>query len=442
MRKNDKVIGVCENYTHEGFGVVKVNGFPLFVKGMLQGEKGELIVTFVKKSFGFAHLRTRLKTSPKRVTPPCPIANQCGGCQLQHMHYDEQLRFKKEQVQNAMQRIAKLTLPIHDVIGMNAYENYRNKGQIPVGLTQTGDVVTGFYRIHTNDIVNTDTCRIQSTKINEVLRVMRTLFKNYQNANVFRHLLIKHAFVSNEIMVVWIVRTKSFVHKEEMKNDLLRAIPEIKSVILNINTRTDNVILGETEELLYGTNFITDALKNLKFHISSKSFYQVNPAQTQVLYERALSYCKLTGHELVIDLYCGVGTISMFLAQQAKKVIGIEIIPQAIQDAKENALLNGLHNIEFICSDAATYAKELCKKQLQPDVIVIDPPRKGCDEETLHSIVQMRPSRIVYISCDVATLARDLHRFTLQGYQAEELQPVDMFPFSFHIETIAFLQRK
>ncbi|MCC2831254.1 23S rRNA (uracil(1939)-C(5))-methyltransferase RlmD [[Clostridium] innocuum] len=441
MKKNDQVHGVCSGYTHDGHGVVKVNGFPLFVKGMLEGEEGDLVVTMAKKTFGYGRLLKRSVTSPQRVTPPCPIAKQCGGCQLQHMSYSEQLRFKKQKVQDVIQRIAHLDVEVQDVLGMQEYTHYRNKGQIPVGMDK-GKTVTGFYRINSNSIIDTDTCLIQSERINEVLQEMRRLLQTYNNARVFRHLLIKHAFSSDEVMVVWIVRSFQIPHEKEMVRELSEALPFVKSIIVNLNQRTDNVILGDKEKLLYGERVIVDSIHDLKFSISSKSFYQVNPKQTEVLYGKALEFAQLTGKETVLDLYCGVGTISMFLAQQARHVTGIEIVPQAIQDARKNAALNGIANIEFVCSDAASYAKKLCEQGMHPDVIVVDPPRKGCDAEAIESMVMMQPKRIVYVSCDPGTLARDLKLLKEKGYHTEIVQPVEMFPFTHHVETVVLLSHK
>ena len=441
MKKNDQVHGVCSGYTHDGHGVVKVNGFPLFVKGMLEGEEGDLVVTMAKKTFGYGRLMKRSVTSPQRVTPPCPIAKQCGGCQLQHMSYSEQLQFKKQKVQDVIQRIAHLDVEVQDVLGMQEYTHYRNKGQIPVGMDK-GKTVTGFYRINSNSIIDTDTCLIQSERINEVLQEMRRLLQTYNNAKVFRHLLIKHAFSSDEVMVVWIVRSFQIPHEKEMVRELSEALPFVKSIIVNLNQRTDNVILGDKEKLLYGERVIVDSIHDLKFSISSKSFYQVNPKQTEVLYGKALEFAQLTGKETVLDLYCGVGTISMFLAQQARHVTGIEIVPQAIQDARKNAALNGIANIEFVCSDAASYAKKLCEQGMHPDVIVVDPPRKGCDAEAIESMVMMQPKRIVYVSCDPGTLARDLKLLKEKGYHTEIVQPVEMFPFTHHVETVVLLSHK
>ena len=428
MKKNEHVFGVCSGYTSDGHGVVKIDGFPLFVKGMMDKESGELVVTLVKKSYGFARLLKLDKVNEERVNPACPIAKQCGGCQLQHMSYKEQLAFKKQKVQDVIERIAKLNVQVEDVLGMAQPDHYRNKGQIPVGVVK-GQVVTGFYRINSNTIIDTDSCGIQSEKINAVLQTMRSLFKKYGNAGVFRHLLIKHAFVTGEVMVVWIVRQKKFAHREEMVQELVQTIPEIKSVVLN------------QEEVLYGESFITDEINGLKFHISAKSFYQVNPVQTKVLYGKALEFCNLKGNETVIDLYCGVGTISMFLAQKAGKVIGIEIVEQAVRDARENAALNGLDNVKFVCSDAAAYAKKMSEQGGRADVVVVDPPRKGCDQVTLGSIVQMAPERLVYVSCDPATLARDLRILEGKGYRVEVVQPVDMFPWTHHVETVVLLSK-
>lgn len=441
MKKNDKFTAVCSGYSSDGHGVVRHEGFPFFVKGMLEGEEGEIIAIQVKKTYGFGRLLHRVKTSPQRVSPICNVAKSCGGCQLQHMCYDEQLRFKRQKVQDVITRLGKLDIEVQPVIANKQQEWYRNKCQMPVGVEQ-GQVVTGFYRINSNTIIDTDTCHIQSKRINEVLQHMRILLQTYGNANIFRHVLIKHAFATDEVMVVWITRSKTFPKRDEMAKELSKQLSYIKSIVLNINKRNDNVILGEEELVLFGDPYITDYIKKVSFHISSKSFYQVNPIQTVVLYEKALEFCALTGEETVLDLYCGVGTISMFIAQQAKRVIGIEIVPEAIEDAMQNAKLNKFQNIEFVCSDAASYAAKLDQQGMKPDVIVVDPPRKGCDTQTLESMVHMQPARIVYVSCDSATLARDLRFLEDHGYQTEVIQPVDMFSYSHHVETCVLLSHK
>lgn len=440
MKKNEKVKGICCGYTKEGLGVVKIDGFPLFVKGILEQEEAQMVVTLVKKSYGYAKVLNIITPSNQRMEPSCPVAKQCGGCQLQHMSYEEQLRFKKQKVQDVIDRIAKIDVTVEDVLGMEKPWNYRNKCQMPVGI-ENGHVVTGFYRIHSNTIIDTNACKIQSERINEVLSHMKPLLKKYDTASFFRHLLIKHAFTTGEVMLVWIVRQYPFDHMEEMAQSITEALPYIKSVIINVNTRMDNVILGDKEYTLYGDSYITDSIHDLSFHISSKSFYQVNPIQTNVLYGKALEFAQLTGTETVIDLYCGVGTISMFLAQKAKKVIGIEIVPQAVTDARENARINGIDNIEFICSDAAAYANQLSEQKLRPDVIVVDPPRKGLDAITIQSIVTMQPKRIVYVSCDPATMARDLGIIKEMGYETKRVQPVDMFAQSNGVENVCLIEK-
>lgn len=440
MKKNEQYHVVCSGYTNEGMGVVKIDGFPLFVKGMLEGEEGDIVVTLTKKTYGFARLLKVTKASAERVNATCPVSKQCGGCQLTHMSYAEQLHFKKQKVQNVMDRIAKVDIQVTDVMANPSSEWYRNKCQIPVGV-ESEKVVTGFYRINSNTIIDTDCCRIQSKRINEVLAVMRSLLQEYHNAAVFRHILIKHAFHTGEVMVVWIVRKQNFTQRDAMVRDLIERLDYIKSVIVNINTREDNVILGDHDVVLYGEPSITDYIHDLSFHISSRSFYQVNPVQTALLYGKALEFCDLKGNETVLDMYCGVGTISMFLAQKAKRVIGIEIVPQAVADAKENAQRNHLANVSFVCSDAAQYAAQLKEDGLSPDIIVVDPPRKGCDEQTLSCMVEMAPEKIVYVSCDPATLARDLKYLNANGYDVKIVQPVDMFSGTYHVETVVLLVR-
>lgn len=440
MKKNEIVIGTCISYTYDGHGVVKIDGFPLFVKGLLLHEEAEIIVTMVKKTFGYGKYRKLLKTSEERVEPRCKLAKQCGGCQLQHMSLNHQKYFKKSQVEEVMKRIAHIDLPIEDVLSMEHPYEYRNKAQIPVKQKEEG-IVCGFYRINSNDIIDMEHCDIQSERINEVFQFIKAFLQKHHNGEGMRHLLIKHARSYDEVMVAFIVSNPEIEKLEEMVSALTSMFHQIKSVLLNVNTRSDNVILGEEEQLLFGQSYIMDSIHGLDFRISMKSFYQVNPMQTEVLYAKALEYAELSGSETVVDLYCGVGTISMFLAQCAKRVIGIEIVPQAIQDAHINAELNQIKNIDFVCSDAATYASKLVEENTKIDVVVVDPPRKGCDEGTLQSIVKMDPKRIVYVSCNASTLARDLAILQPLGYHPTKLQPVDMFPQTYGIECVCQLTK-
>lgn len=439
MKKNEHVIGTCIDYTYDAHGIVKIDGFPLFVKGLMLGEEAEIVVTMVKKNYGYGKYIRLIKISEERVEPICPIAKQCGGCQLQHMSLAHQCTFKKLQVEEVMRRVGHVETEIEDVQTMKEPYSYRNKAQIPVGLKED-HVVTGFYRINSNEIIDMEYCYIQSEAINKVLKCMRSLLMKYGNASFFRHLLIKHAKATDELMLVWITRQKEVPHANEMVDVLCANFSNLKSIMINVNQRKDNVILGDEEILLYGKHYIIDQLHDLKFHISMKSFYQVNPIQTEVLYGKALEFAQLTGQEEVLDLYCGVGTISMFLAQKAAHVTGIEIVPQAIEDAKRNALLNQLTNIDFICMDAAAYAQKLAQENKNIDVIVVDPPRKGCDEVTLQSMIKMKPKRIVYVSCKPSTLARDLHILEEHGYKTIKIQPVDMFAQTYGIENVALIE--
>ena len=440
MKKNDKFIGKCESYTFEGLGVIKHENMPVFVKNMILNEVGEIVITKILKNYAFGRCLNLIEKSENRVEPKCPLSKQCGGCQLQHMSANEQKAFKKQRVQDCITRIAKLDIQVEDVISMENPYYYRNKGQIPVGV-KDNQVCTGFYRIHSNDIIDMNECMIQHESINEILQVTKKLIQKYNNGSYFRHLLIKVGFITKQIMIVFIVNNENVPHLDNMIQELSKN-EHVKSMILNINQRNDNVILGEKEIVIYGNKTIQDKLHDLTFNISSKSFYQVNPVQTLKLYDTAVEYAQLTGNETVIDLYCGIGTISQFMAKKAKHVIGIEIVEDAIKDAKINAANNNIENIEFYCSDAGEFAKKLASQNYKPDVVSVDPPRKGCDQLTLDSILTMDPKRIVYISCDPSTLARDLKYLSEHNYLVERVQPVDMFPHSFHVETVASLIKK
>ena len=441
MKKNELWSGVCESYTHDGMGVVKKDGFPFFVKGLLRGEKAMIRTVKLKKTYGFGKVEELLDESAARAIPPCPLAGRCGGCQLQHMSYPEQLAFKRQKVQDVITRIAGLDLEVLPVIGMDTPYFYRNKAQIPVGIVK-GETVSGFYRINSNDIVDMEECCIQSHLINKVYGTVRAhLQEDQEMAAQLRHVLIKHAFARDEIMVVLITREMKSARWKQLAETLIEVHPQIKGVVQNINQRKDNVILGEKEILLAGRPYIEDEIDGFTFRISSKSFYQVNPIQTRVLYEQALACCGLSGDEQVLDLYCGVGTISMFLARHAAKVTGIEIVPDAIRNAKENAARNAFDNLEFICSDAAAYADRLAAEGSKPDVICVDPPRKGCAKSVLEDIARMAPQRIVYVSCDPGTLARDLRILDELGYETVSVQPVDMFPQTSGVETVVLLSK-
>lgn len=441
MKKNEHVTGTCLNYTFEGLGVVKVDGFPLFVKDMLVGERGEIVVTQVRKSFGYGRLLKLEVTSPERVVPPCPIFKQCGGCQLQHFSLAELQRFKTQRVKDAIERIGGLDCRVEDAMMMDEDWYYRNKGQVPVGVDKSGKTVCGFYRINSNDIIDMDECLIQHELINKSVQCMKGLIEEFGNAELFRHLLVKVGFSTGEVMVVFIVREKKVKELTQMAERLVAKVPEVKSVILNLNQRNDNVILGEEEVLLYGEPVIRDELDGLSFEISSKSFYQINPVQTVKLYNKAVEFADLSRDDEVVDLYCGIGTITQFMARKAGHVQGIEVVAAAIEDAKRNAVRNGIGNVDFVCADAGEYAERIAAEGKRVDVVCVDPPRKGCDQKTLDAILTIDPKRIVYVSCDPSTLARDLKFLSGNGYGVEKVQPVDMFPWTYHVESVVLMSR-
>ncbi len=440
MKKNDKVIGECIDYTHEGLGVVKIDGFALFVKNMCIGDKGEIVVTLVKKSHGYGRLLSLIESSDERVEPLCSIYKQCGGCQIQHLKYEKQLSFKQRHVESVIKRIGKIDAKVLDIKGMEFPYHYRNKVQIPFGKDKNGKLVSGFYRQNTNEIIDLNTCYIQSDLSNEVYLDTKSFIQKHYMDQV-RHVLIKHGFHTGQIMVVLIVRDLSLKHINEYVAYITEKYECVKSIILNLNTREDNVILGEKEKVVFGTKTIEDRLMGFTFNISSKSFYQVNPIQTKVLYETAIEFAQLKPEDTLVDLYCGIGTIGMCMSLYVKKVIGIEVVSQAVEDAKVNAKKNNISNIEFMCGDASQQANKILASKQKIDVVVVDPPRKGCDLNTIETIVKMNPSRIVYVSCDPATLARDLSLFKDRGYETIKIQPVDMFAHSVHVENVVLLHR-
>ncbi len=434
MKKNDIFTGTCIDYTSEGLGVVKAEGFVFFIKDMLINEIALIKITKINKNIGFGFVDKYIRQSEERCNPKCKIAHLCGGCQLQHMEYDHQLDFKTNRVKTAFERIAKLEVSVNDCAGaVNPY-NYRNKVQVPVKNGFDNKAVVGYYRSHTNDIVEYDTCYTQSDVENEIVKKMKIWINELNLTKIFRHILIKHSFNTNDVMVVFIVSVKDAKLKT-LAEFVAKEFDNVKSVILNLNTRTDNVIMGDKEEILYGNKFITESLNDLVFNISSKSFYQINPVQTKYLYEKAIEFANLKSTDTLVDLYCGTGTIGLFAAKSVKKVIGIELINDAIKDAKVNAIKNNISNVEFICGDAAVISTKLIQRNEKIDVVVVDPPRKGLDIETIEAIKKMTPDRLVYVSCDVATCARDCAILS-DMYKVEMIQPVDMFPQTTHVECV------
>ena len=450
FRKNDLVTLEIEDCGIDGEGIGKADGFTVFVKDAVIGDTVTAKIIKAKKNYGYGRLMEVLKPSPYRVEPKCEFARQCGGCQLQALSYEQQLVFKTNKVKGHLERIGGFTdIPMEPIIGMDELFHYRNKAQFPVGRNKEGKIVTGFYAGRTHNIIENRDCALGVAENKEVLdRVIAHMEKYgiepYNEATgkgLVRHVLIRYGYFTKEVMVCLILNGNK-IPKEELLVKSLCEIPGMTSITINVNKKHSNVILGEEIRLLWGQEYITDRIGDISYQISPLSFYQVNPMQTQKLYAKALEYADLHGEETVWDLYCGIGTISLFLAQKAKFVRGVEIVPAAIENAKENAKLNGLENTEFFVGKAEeVLPREYKKNGVYADVIVVDPPRKGCDETLLETMVEMNPDRIVYVSCDSATLARDLKYLCERGYELRKVCPVDQFGMTVHVETVVLLSQ-
>jgi 23S rRNA (uracil1939-C5)-methyltransferase len=450
VNKNDYIDVVFEDLTHDGAGVAKVEGYPLFIPGGLPGEKAKVKVIKVNKSYGIGRLIELYEKSPYRVDIPSSEVSKYGGCQLEHISYEGQLKYKENQVRQVLTRIGKLEdVTIHPILGMDNPWHYRNKAQVPVG-EKDGKLIAGFFKPRSHEIVDTEESLIQIPEVNEAVQTVKEICNELQipaydeesHSGVLRHIMARFGRQTGELMVVIITRTPDIPNKNVLVDQIAARLPKIKSIVHNINSKRTNVILGDKTKVLWGSEVIYDYIGDVKFAISALSFYQVNPVQTKVLYDKALEYADLSGEESVIDAYCGIGTISLFLAQKAKKVFGVEIVPEAIDDARKNAALNGITNAEFEAGEAEIVIPRWYKEGNIADVLVVDPPRKGCDEALLQTIVEMKPKKVVYVSCNPATLARDLRILEDGGYKTIEVQPVDMFPQTTHVEAVAKLVLK
>lgn len=454
--KNDELEVVIDALGSEGEGIAHIDGYALFIKDAVIGDKVLVKIMKTKKNYGFARLMNIIEPSKDRVEPKCPIARQCGGCQIQHYAYDAQLVYKQNKVIDSFKRIGhfgeEIDTIIEPIIGMENPYYYRNKAQFPVGKNKEGEIVTGFYASRTHSIIDTSHCYIQAEVNEELLNIVKDFMKEeeippYDEENhtgLVRHILTRVGFITGEIMVCIVINGNKLPSYEKLV-DRLTAVKGMTSITININKEKSNVILGQKVKTLWGQSYITDYIGDIKYQISPLSFYQVNPLQTKRLYETALEYADLSGNEIVWDLYCGIGTISLFLAKKAKQVYGVEIVPQAIEDAKKNAEINNIENAEFFVGAAEYLMPEKYEEsegQMSADVVVVDPPRKGCEEALLETIVKMTPNRVVYVSCDPATLARDCRYLCDNGYELKKIRAVDQFGHTGHVETVCLLSKK
>ena len=447
MKKNDLFTVIIEDMSEDGAGIGRTDGYTWFVKDAVIGDVVEAGVTKMKKNYGFARLAKIITPSPCRVEPKCPVARQCGGCQLQAMSYEEQLRFKERKIRNNLSRLGGIPadqIPMEPIMGMEDPWRYRNKAQFPFGKNKNGEIITGFYAGRTHAIIEHEDCLLGIEENKEILDIIRNFMKEYKikpydettHTGLVRHALIRKGFATGELMVCLVINGKKLPAAGELAKRL-QTVPGMTSISCSVNREKTNVIMGREIINIWGPGYINDRIGEVKYRISPLSFYQVNPVQTKKLYETALEFAGLKGGETVWDLYCGIGTISLFLAQRAGKVYGVEIVPQAIDDARENARLNHMENVEFFVGKAEEVLPEQYEKNhIRADVIVVDPPRKGCDEKCLETIVKMQPERLVYVSCDSATLARDVKYLREKGYELSRVRGCDMFGQSVHVEVV------
>ncbi len=448
IEKNGKYEVEIIDMGSEGEGVGKIGDFTVFVPNTVKGDKAEILMIKVKKSYGYGKLINLVEPSPNRREPICKTASKCGGCQVQHLDYKAQLEWKKKKVIDCITRIGGIKdVKVNDTIGMQEPYYYRNKAQYPIRKID-GVVKTGFFAPRSHRLVPIDHCYIQDRVQSKVLEIVInflqenniSIYDEESHKGLVRHLVIRTGYYTKEVMVCLVINGKE-LPKSNILIDMLKNEIDVTSIVLNHNTNKDNTILGKTCTVLDGSASISDYIGDLKFDISPLSFFQVNPIQTKVLYDKALEYAALTGDETVWDAYCGIGTISLFLAQEAKKVMGVEIVKEAIENAKYNARMNGIGNAQFYVGKSEEVITTMYEEGVEADVVVVDPPRKGCEEVLLETFVKMGVKKIVYVSCDPATLGRDLGYLSKNGYKVEAVQPVDMFPHTTHVETVVKLSK-
>ena len=450
LSKNKEYIVDIVDIGQGGVGIGKYEGFTVFVDGGLVQDKIKVKITKSKKNYAVGDMVEIIEKSPFRVARKCSESlRQCGGCQIQELDYQKQLDIKTNEVKQVISRIGKLDdVVVHDTLGMEHPFRYRNKAQFPIQKKDNMPVI-GFYKKKSHDLISTDECIIQHEVNDKIIKIIKTYIRAYNvsiydektHKGLLRHVVTKVGFTTGEVMIVLVANGKKLPYLKELASVLKENIPGFKTLVVNVNTQKTNVILGKENIVAYGDGMIRDYIGELVFEISPLSFFQVNPLQTEVLYNKALEYANLGENDTVFDIYCGIGTISLFLAQKAKKVYGIEIVEDAIKDAKRNAKINNMDNVEFYVGKAEEVVPKMYQEGKRANVVVVDPPRKGCDEKVLDTIISMQPDRVVYVSCNPSTLARDLAYLNERGYKCHEIQPVDMFPHSVHVENVAWLSK-
>ena len=451
IQKNQEyVVDIIDN-GYDGEGIAKINDFTIFIQGAIKGEKVKILILKVTKSFAYGKILEIITASQNRTNVDCQTFSRCGGCTLRHIDYKETLNIKKNIVENCLYKELHREVLVNNTIGMEKPLYYRNKLQYPVGIDKDGNPVMGIYSQRTHNIIATkQNCYIQNEKCSEIAKdifefAVENKIKPYNekiNKGTLRHIVIRIGIKTNEIMVTLVVNNDEFNNQDKFVKELTKKYPEIKTIVKNYNEKNTNVILGTKNKVIYGDGYIYDILGEYKFKISPLSFYQVNPCQTEVLYNKAIEYSELIGKETIFDLYCGIGTIGIFASGKAKKVYGIEVVPQAIEDAKQNAEINNVENAEFFAGEVERILPELIEKRnISADVALIDPPRKGCDNITIETLLKIAPQKIVYVSCNPATLARDI-RLLEEKYELKQVQPVDMFPYTSHVENVCVLELK
>lgn len=448
MKKNEIYTSEIIDYTTEGSGICKIDGMAVFVPNAAVGDIAEIKILKVAKKYAFGKIERLITSSKDRCNPDCPVFSKCGGCTFRHISYEAELRFKYKRVADALTRIGGVSEDIlMPIVGAESADGYRNKAQLPVTVDSDGRIRVGFFAPRSHRVISFDECALQSPVFNKAARIFlewansesNSVYNEASHSGAIRHLYLRHAKKTGELMVCIVANADSLNGEERLVGMLREGLDSLTTVVLNINKEKTNVITGKKNRVLYGDGYITDELCGMKFRISPLSFYQVNRSQAERLYGIAAEFAELKKHETLIDMYCGTGTIGLSMADRVKSMIGVEIIPQAIEDAKKNAERNSIDNTRFICGDAAKAAAELKAEGVKADCIIIDPPRKGCDSSLIGTIYDLSPKRVVYVSCDPATLARDIKLFEEKGYKAEKAVPVDMFPRTAHVETVVLM---